>query len=493
MAQKFSNAARAELSAPLSPGDTSLTLVSGGELFPVANTGTNAISNSYDWFKVVVQDSYGYEIMYVRTHALNGLVLSNILRAQENTTALYFEAGTTVGLRPTAGDMNEAVNNRVEKIAGKGLSSEDYSSADKAKLAGIAANANNYEHPTTEGNRHLPPIDASTAGKFVQSSGIPGNYGWVGLNKSLVGLDNVDNTSDAGKPVSTAQAAAISASTATNTHAATSKTTPVDADELGLSDSAASWGLKKLTFANLKSWIGSLFVSKSGDTINGDLNFGGTARRITGDFSNATIASRTAFQTSTANGNTFVHAYPNGTAAASGVIATTNSDATNYSSTEVVATPQASILRSGQAGTGVTVPLELNIATTKCMRLDPTNFAFTSVNGPIGYGTGAGGTVTQATSKTTAVTLNKPSGFITMNNAALAAGAVAAFSLNNSFIGAHDLVVVQPTGGGIWNEYQAWVSYGATGLCLINVRNNSADSRSDPIGITFAIYSGATS
>ena len=147
MAQKFSNAARAELSAPLSPGDTSLTLLSGGELFPVANTGTNAISNSYDWFKVVVQDSYGYEIMYVRTHALNGLVLSNILRAQENTTALYFEAGTTVGLRPTAGDMNESVNNRVEKIAGKGLSTEDFTSAEKTKLSGIAANANNYSHP----------------------------------------------------------------------------------------------------------------------------------------------------------------------------------------------------------------------------------------------------------------------------------------------------------------------------------------------------------
>ena len=141
MAQKFSNAARAELSAPLSPGGTSLTLLSGGDLFPVANTGTNAISDSYDWFKVVVQDSYGYEIMYVRTHALNGLVLSNILRAQENTTALHFEAGTTVGLRPTAGDMHEAVNNRVKKVAGKGLSSEDYSSDEKAKLAAIATAA----------------------------------------------------------------------------------------------------------------------------------------------------------------------------------------------------------------------------------------------------------------------------------------------------------------------------------------------------------------
>lgn len=39
------------------------------------------------------------------------------------------------------------------------------------------------------------------------------------------------------------------------THAATSKATPVDADELPLVDSAASWALKKLTWANLKATL----------------------------------------------------------------------------------------------------------------------------------------------------------------------------------------------------------------------------------------------
>lgn len=52
----------------------------------------------------------------------------------------------------------------------------------------------------------------------------------------------------------------IAAADATNiktdgTHAATSKVTPVDADELPLVDSAASWGLKRLTWANLKATI----------------------------------------------------------------------------------------------------------------------------------------------------------------------------------------------------------------------------------------------
>ena len=46
----------------------------------------------------------------------------------------------------------------------------------------------------------------------------------------------------------------------------------------------------------------------------------------------------------------------------------------------------------------------------------------------LGYGPGAGGTVTQATSKSTAVTLNKPSGQITMHNGSLGAGASAMFN-----------------------------------------------------------------
>jgi hypothetical protein len=46
----------------------------------------------------------------------------------------------------------------------------------------------------------------------------------------------------------------------------------------------------------------------------GNLNFSSTAQRITGDFSNATVANRLAFQNSVTNGNTNVAAIPNGTA-----------------------------------------------------------------------------------------------------------------------------------------------------------------------------------
>ena len=50
-------------------------------------------------------------------------------------------------------------------------------------------------------------------------------------------------------------------SIATTIHAATSKTTPADPDELGIADSAASFGLKKLTWANLKTALSTALQS----------------------------------------------------------------------------------------------------------------------------------------------------------------------------------------------------------------------------------------
>jgi hypothetical protein len=63
---------------------------------------------------------------------------------------------------------------------------------------------------------------------------------------------------------------------ASSVHAATSKTTPVDADELPLVDSAASFGLKKLTWANLKATLASAFLAVTGGTLTGDIQLGET-------------------------------------------------------------------------------------------------------------------------------------------------------------------------------------------------------------------------
>ncbi|MBB3604467.1 hypothetical protein FHT40_004145 [Mycolicibacterium sp. BK556] len=46
------------------------------------------------------------------------------------------------------------------------------------------------------------------------------------------------------------------------THTLPGKSTPVDADELAIADSAASWTLKKLTWANVKAALATLFVGR---------------------------------------------------------------------------------------------------------------------------------------------------------------------------------------------------------------------------------------
>ena len=53
------------------------------------------------------------------------------------------------------------LENKVDKESGKGLSEANYTETEKQKLSGIADNANNYVHPTTSGNKHIPAGGAS--------------------------------------------------------------------------------------------------------------------------------------------------------------------------------------------------------------------------------------------------------------------------------------------------------------------------------------------
>lgn len=110
----------------------------------------------------------------------------------------------------------------------------------------------------------------------------------------------------------------------------------------------------------------------------------------------------------------------------------------------------------------------------------------------IGYGTGAGGTVAQATNKSTGVTLNTVTGAITMNGAALAAGTIVSFVLTDSAIAATDVLALNHVSGGTPGAYTLNAQAGA-GAATINVRNNTAGSLSEAIVIEFAVIKGVTS
>jgi len=114
-----------------------------------------------------------------------------------------------------------------------------------------------------------------------------------------------------------------------------------------------------------------------------------------------------------------------------------------------------------------------------------------SASAGVGYATGAGGAVTQLTSKSTGVTLNNVCGKITMAANALAGNTNVSFTLTNSTIAATDVVIVNasnvagaaPTA----NTYMVTVDSVLAGSCRILVRNVSAVSASQALVLNFAV------
>lgn len=115
-----------------------------------------------------------------------------------------------------------------------------------------------------------------------------------------------------------------------------------------------------------------------------------------------------------------------------------------------------------------------------------------SPTGGLGYGTGAGGTVTQATSKATGVTLNKVCGAITMNNATLGSDTTVSFVLTDSAIAATDVVVLNHISGGSPGYYLLNAA-AAAGSATIYVRNTHTAGLSEALVIEFAVIKAVTS
>lgn len=78
--------------------------------------------------------------------------------------------------------ITEALSNKVDKISGKGLSTNDYTTEEKAKLEGIEENANNYTHPTTAGNKHIP--SGGTTGQMLVNTE-DGTAEWADVSSKL--------------------------------------------------------------------------------------------------------------------------------------------------------------------------------------------------------------------------------------------------------------------------------------------------------------------
>jgi len=111
---------------------------------------------------------------------------------------------------------------------------------------------------------------------------------------------------------------------------------------------------------------------------------------------------------------------------------------------------------------------------------------------PFGYGTGAGGAITQETNKSTGVTLNAVCGNITMNGASLSADTAVTFVLTNDKIAADDFVGVSHVSGGVFGDYSC-DARAAAGSATIMIRNLTSGSLSDAVVLRFTVIKGSVS
>lgn len=119
------------------------------------------------------------------------------------------------------------------------------------------------------------------------------------------------------------------------------------------------------------------------------------------------------------------------------------------------------------------------------------NVLVTSAGG-LGYGTGSGGTVTQLTSKSTAVTLNKPCGSIVTAPDSIPANTVVSFLVNNTAFGTTDSVVATLKSDNIGStpNYLIWAQGYTTGQFMVHVWNRTGGALAQSIVITFEVFKG---
>lgn len=121
----------------------------------------------------------------------------------------------------------------------------------------------------------------------------------------------------------------------------------------------------------------------------------------------------------------------------------------------------------------------------------PDRFVSTGPGAGIGYATGAGGTQTQGTSKSTTVVLNTITGEVTMHNATLNAATAVSFTLTNSAVATGDYVLVQHISAGTLGAYVCQAIAGS-GSATVTVTNRSAGNLGEAIVLKYMVFKSAT-
>lgn len=151
-------------------------------MVPNESSGANDVYDEYIW--MVTTEKTGWEFLGSKhvevdlTGYYNKTQVDKAIKDSEarSTAAIALKVDKVDGKQLSTNDYTTAekqevakIANKVDKVEGKQLSTEDYTTAEKTKLSGIADNANNYTHPTTAGNKHIPA--GGTPGQILVNTG----------------------------------------------------------------------------------------------------------------------------------------------------------------------------------------------------------------------------------------------------------------------------------------------------------------------------------
>ena len=102
--------------------------------------------------------------------------------AQVNVATNIAEGTRTSTSVPITSSTGTGATLNVATTALAGVMSAD----DKTKLDGVATGANNYSHPTGDGNLHVPATSTTNSGKVLTAGGTAGSLSWVTPNAGTV-------------------------------------------------------------------------------------------------------------------------------------------------------------------------------------------------------------------------------------------------------------------------------------------------------------------
>ena len=418
-------------SVDVSGGSTGLT-TSGG---PITGSGTITLAGTL----AIANGGSGQTTAQAAMNAFAGAVTSGSYLRGNGTNVVMSEiqAGDVPTLNQnttgTAANITATTNSTLITLSSLSLPGSQVTgniSGNAANVTGIVAIANGGTGQTTANAalNALLPVQTGNATKYLQTDGT--NATWDAISLSTADITGVLPTANGGTGLSAFTANRVFYASSTSAIAQSANLTfdgttlqaesnanfAVTSGAVGIGTASPGFKLDVNGTLRLQGFGASsagylVLGTGASETIygggtggvnnvitfstnsqgalslsgNGNVNILRTGARITGDFSNATLTNRVAFQTSTANSSTILTIIPSGTATQSQLNLETDSAQANGSTFQWIVSTAIGEgrLNLGNRGTGAFLPMTFYTGGSERVRIDTSGNVGIGTNAPI--------------------------------------------------------------------------------------------------------------